>query len=113
MRVRAQFPNPDLFLTPGMFGRIRIVGSQPYKGVLVPDEAIASDQDRRIVYVSNQDGTVTATPVRPGPKQDGYRVIREGLKGDETIVVNGLMRLRPGVKVNPQMTTLPPTRTGT
>jgi RND family efflux transporter MFP subunit len=113
MRVRAQFDNPDFFLTPGMFGRIRIVGSQPYKGVLVPDEAIASDQDRRIVYVSNQDGTVTATPVRPGPKQDGYRVIREGLKGDETIVVNGLMRLRPGVKVNPQMTTLPPTRTGT
>jgi RND family efflux transporter MFP subunit len=113
MRVCAQFDNPDFFLTPGMFGRIRIVGSQPYKGVLVPDEAIASDQDRRIVYVSNQDGTVTATPVRPGPKQDGYRVIREGLKGDETIVVNGLMRLRPGVKVNPQMTTLPPTRTGT
>lgn len=112
MRVRAVFPNPDFFLTPGMFGRIRIVGSQPYKGVLVPDEAIASDQDRRIVYVSNPDGSVTATPVRPGPKQDGYRVIREGLKGDETIVVNGLMRIRPGAKVSPQMTTLPPTRAG-
>ncbi|MFO1147354.1 MAG: efflux RND transporter periplasmic adaptor subunit [Alsobacter sp.] len=110
MRLRAVFDNPDFFLTPGMFGRIRIVGSDVYKGVLVPDEAIASDQDRRVVYVVGDDGSVKPTQVRPGPKQDGYRVIREGLKGDETIVVNGLTRIRPGVKIEPKMTTLPPTR---
>jgi multidrug efflux system membrane fusion protein len=113
MRLRAVFDNPDFFLTPGMFGRIRIVGSDVYKGVLVPDEAIASDQDRRVVYVVGEDGSVKPTPVKPGPKQDGYRVIREGLKGDETIVVNGLTRIRPGVKIEPKMTTLPPTRAAT
>jgi RND family efflux transporter MFP subunit len=110
MRGRAIFPNPDLFLTPGMFGRVRLIGSGLYKGVLVPDESIASDQDRRVVFVVADDGTVTPRPVRTGPRIDGYRVVREGLKGDETIAVNGLMRIRPGVKVAPQMTTLPPVR---
>lgn len=113
MRLRATFDNPDFFLTPGMFGRIRIVGSDAYKGVLLPDEAIASDQDRRIVYVVKEDGSLVATPVRPGPKQDGYRVIRDGLKGDETVVVNGLTRIRPGVKIDPKMITLPPVRAAT
>jgi RND family efflux transporter MFP subunit len=110
MRGRAVFANPDLFLTPGMFGRVRVMGSGLYKGVLVPDEAIASDQDRRVVYVVSEDGSVTPKPVRSGPRIDGYRVIREGLSGDETIAINGLMRIRPGVKVAPQMTTLPPVR---
>ena len=58
----------------------------------MPDEAIGADQDRRIVYVVDADGKVSAKPVRTGPRIDGYRVIREGLTGDETIVVNGLMR---------------------
>ena len=52
---------------------------------------------------STTTGTVSAKPVRPGPRIDGYRVIREGLTGDETIVVNGLMRVRPGVKVKPEL----------
>ena len=54
-------------------------------------------------------GTVSAKPVRTGPRLDGYRVIREGLTGNETIVVDGLVRVRPGVKVKPEMVTLPPT----
>ena len=58
--------------------------------------------------VVDDDGMVSAKPVRTGPRIDGYRVIREGLTGDETIVVNGLMRVRPGVKVKPEMMTLPP-----
>lgn len=110
MRGRAVFANPDGFLTPGLFGRIRILGSGVYKGILVPDEAVGSDQDRRVVYVVGENNVVTLRPVRPGPRIDGYRVIREGLKGDETIVVNGLMRIRPGVKVAPQLVTLPPVR---
>ncbi len=110
VRTRAILPNADLYLRPGMFGRIRIPGSDRYRGILVPDEAVASDQDRRIVYVVADDGSVTPRAIRPGPMEDGYRVVREGLKGDETIVVNGLMRVRPGVKVSPQMTTLPPVR---
>ena len=59
MRARAIFDNKDLFLTPGLFGRITLSGSDPYKGVLVPDEAIGSDQDRRVVYVVGADNTVS------------------------------------------------------
>ena len=110
MRGRAVFPNADLSLTPGLFGRISIAGSRPYKGVLVPDEALGTDQDRRIVYVVGSDNKVSTKVVRPGPRIDGYRVIRDGLKGDETIVVNGLMRVRPGIEIQPKMTELPPTR---
>lgn len=110
MRLRAKVPNPDGFLTPGMFGRIAIQGSPSYKGILLPDEAIASDQTRRVVYAVDKDGNVTPKVVRPGPRIDGYRVIREGLTGEEMIVVDGLMRVRPGVKVTPKPTTLLPTR---
>lgn len=108
MRVRARFENPDGILQPGMFGRINVPGSLPYKGIMVPDEAIGADQNRRIVYAVDAEGNINAKPVRTGPRQHGYRVIREGLTGDETIIVNGLMRVRPGVKVKPEIITLPP-----
>jgi len=108
LRLRAKFPNPDFILQPGLFGRIHVPGSLPYKGILIPDEAIAADQDRRIVYVVDAEGTVSAKPIRLGPRLHGYRVVREGLTGDETVIVNGLMRVRPGAKVTPQMVTLPP-----
>lgn len=107
MRVRARFPNPDLVLQPGLFGRIEVGASKAYSAVLVPDEALSADQNERVVYIVGEDGTVTTKAVRTGPKLYGYRVIREGLKGDETIVVNGLMRVRPGQKVTPKMTQLP------
>jgi multidrug efflux system membrane fusion protein len=108
MRVRARFPNPNFVLQPGLFGRVNVSGSNSYQAILVPDEAISADQDQRVVYVVAADGSVTGKSVRTGPKLYGYRVIRSGLTGDEAIVVNGLMRIRPGVKVAPQMTTLPP-----
>jgi RND family efflux transporter MFP subunit len=110
MRVRAVLKNDDGVLQPGLFGRINVPGSLPYKGVLIPDEAIAADQERRIVYVVGADNKVTAKVIRPGPRIDGYRVVRDGLNGDETIVVNGLMRLRPGIVVAPQLVELPPVR---
>jgi len=108
MRVRATFPNADGVLQPGMFGRINVPGSLPHSGVLVPDEAIGADQDRRIVFLVDEAGMVSAKPVRTGPLLDGYRVIRGGLTGDETIIVNGLMHARPGTKVKVEMVTLPP-----
>jgi RND family efflux transporter MFP subunit len=110
MRVRAVFPNTDGILQPGLFGRINVPGSLPYMGVLIPDEAISADQERRIVYVVDAEGVATARVIRPGPRIDGYRVVREGLDGSETIVINGLMRVRPGVTVTPQLVELPPTR---
>ncbi|KLK93611.1 hemolysin secretion protein D [Microvirga vignae] len=110
IRARALFENKDLFLTPGLFGRVTVGASDPYRGILLPDEAIGSDQDRRVVYVVGDNNVVNLKPVRIGPRIDGYRVIRDGLTGNETLVVNGLVRVRPGAPITPQMTTLPPTR---
>jgi membrane fusion protein, multidrug efflux system len=107
MRIRAQVPNKDFILQPGLFGRVNMPGSLPYKGILVPDEAIGADQDRRIVYVVDAENKVAAKPIRIGPKLYGYRVVRDGLTGDETIVINGLMRVRPGVTVKPELVVLP------
>jgi RND family efflux transporter MFP subunit len=110
MRGRAVIENPELLLVPGLFGRIEIPGSGRYRGVLVPDEAIAVDQDRRVVYTVAEDGSVAPRVIRPGPRIDGYRVVRQGLTGDERIIVNGVQRVRLSGKVTPQPTTLPPAR---
>ncbi|BCH30843.1 MexE family multidrug efflux RND transporter periplasmic adaptor subunit [Mesorhizobium sp. L-8-10] len=107
MRMRARLANADGIMQPGMFGRITMPGSLPYKGILVPDEAIGADQDRRVVYVVDETGTISAKPIRTGPILYGYRVVRTGLTGDETIVVDGLVRVRPGVKVKAEQVTLP------
>jgi multidrug efflux system membrane fusion protein len=111
IRARAVVPNKDVFLTPGLFGTVRVASSTPHRGVLIPDEAIATDQDRRIVYVVAEDGTVAPRVIQPGPRIDGYRLVRDGLKGDETIVIAGIQRVRPGAKVTAQMQELPPART--
>lgn len=102
IRARAVFPNPDHLITPGQFGRIRIPGSDPYDAVLIPDSAILSDQSRKIVMTVGADGTVAPKVIRPGPMIDGLRIIREGLVGSDVIIVDGLLRARPGAKVTPQ-----------
>ncbi|WP_375230077.1 efflux RND transporter periplasmic adaptor subunit [Roseobacter sp. S98] len=107
MRVRAVLSNPNELLTPGLFGRVNVPGSLPYEGVLIPDAAIASDQNRRLVMTVDAEGNVTPREIRPGPRIDGYRVVREGLDGSETIVIEGLVRARPGAVVTPEMTELP------
>ncbi|MFK7878757.1 efflux RND transporter periplasmic adaptor subunit [Roseobacter sp.] len=107
MRVRAVLENPDEILTPGLFGRVNVPGSLPYEGILVPDAAIVSDQNRRLVMTVDDAGNVTPVPVRPGPRIDGYRVIRDGLDGSEVIVIEGVIRARPGSVVTPEMVELP------
>ena len=109
--LRATVENPDGFIKPGLFGIVSMPATKPFQGVLIPDEAVAANQDKRIVYLVGEDGTVSSRDVKLGPKVDGYRVIRDGLKGDETIVVNGTSRVRPGAKVTPESTTLPPSKT--
>ncbi len=109
--LRATVENPDGFIKPGLFGIISLPATKPAKGVLLPDEAISANQDKRIVYVVAEDGSVATREVQLGPKVDGYRVIRAGLNGDESVVVNGLSRVRPGAKVAAEATTLPPSRT--
>ncbi len=102
IRVRAVFPNPKFLITPGQFGRIRVPGSEPYQALLVPDSAVVTDQSRKILMTVRDDGTVEPKIVRPGPTYQGLRIIRDGLAPTDHVVINGLVRARPGTKVTPQ-----------
>ena len=102
LRTRAVIPNKDLSILPGQFGRVRLIGSSPYEALLLPDTAIATDQSRKIVFVVKDDNTVEAKPVTLGPLDEGLRVIREGLKPEDKVIVNGIQRARVGAKVTPQ-----------
>jgi RND family efflux transporter MFP subunit len=101
LRGRAVVPNKDLSILPGQFGRVRLIGSLPYEALLVSDTAIATDQSRKIVFVVKDDDTVEARPVVLGPLDDGLRVIREGLKAEDRVIVDGIQRARVGAKVTP------------
>jgi RND family efflux transporter MFP subunit len=102
LRSRATIPNKDLSILPGQFGRVRLIGSAPYEALLLPDTAIATDQSRKIVFVVKDDNTVEAKHVTLGPLDEGLRVIRDGLKPEDKVIVNGLQRARVGAKVTPQ-----------
>ncbi|MGP1395511.1 MAG: efflux RND transporter periplasmic adaptor subunit [Inquilinaceae bacterium] len=109
IRARAILPNSDYFITPGQFGRLRLPGSPPYEALLIPDSAITNDQASRVVMVVNDDGLVEPRVIRPGPSQPGgLRIVRRGLEPDDRIVINGLMRARPGATVDPQEGTIAP-----
>ncbi len=107
MRVRAILDNPDEILTPGLFGRVNVPGSLPYDGVLIPDAAVVADQNRRLVMSVDDGGNVIPIEIRTGPRIDGYRVVREGLDGSEVIVIEGVVRARPGTVVTPEKVELP------
>lgn len=101
LRGRALIPNKDFSILPGQFGRVRLIGSSPYDALLLPDTAIVTDQSRKIVFVVKDDDTVEAKPVVLGPLDDGLRVIKEGLKPEDRVIVDGLQRARVGAKVSP------------
>ncbi|HEY0913100.1 MAG TPA: efflux RND transporter periplasmic adaptor subunit, partial [Bradyrhizobium sp.] len=101
LRSRAVVANQDLSILPGQFGRVRLIGSSPYDALLLPDSAIVTDQSRKIVFVVKADDTVEARPVVLGGLDDGLRVIKEGLKPDDRVIVDGLQRARVGAKVSP------------
>jgi RND family efflux transporter MFP subunit len=103
IRGRAEFANADGRLTPGMFGRLQIDSSAPAEALLVPDAAIATEQVRKFVYVVGNDNVATPKYVTLGQAAEGgLRVIKSGLSADDVVIVNGLMRVRPGAKVAPQ-----------
>jgi membrane fusion protein, multidrug efflux system len=101
LRGRALLPNPKLLFSPGQFGRVRLVGSAPYEALLLPDTAIGSDQSRKIVYVVGGDNRAETREVKLGRLIDGLRVVREGVKPDDRVVVSGLQRVRAGAPVTP------------
>jgi RND family efflux transporter MFP subunit len=102
MTGRAVFPNPDLTLIPGLFARVRLSGSGEYEALLIPDEAIGTEQTQRFAFVLNDQHTVEYRKVTLGPIIDGLRVIRDGLKPEEWVVVNGVQRVRAGAQVDSQ-----------
>lgn len=100
IRGRAAFPNPTGLFTPGMFARVQVPASREYEALLVPDLAVGSEQIRKFVYVVGADGTVSQKFVTLGALHGNLRVVT-GLDENDNVIVNGLMRARPGVKVTP------------
>ncbi len=99
-------PIRTLLFTPGQFGRIRIPGSEPYQAILIPDAAVVTDQSRKIVLTVNDENVIVPKIIRPGPSYEGLRIVRSGLQPTDKIVINGLMRARPGAKVAPKLGTI-------
>jgi membrane fusion protein, multidrug efflux system len=108
IRTRAVFSNRSRALTPGLFARVKLVGTEKMKAMLVRDAAIGTDQDRKFVLVVGPGDTLAYRPIVPGRLTDGLRIVTSGLKPGERIVVNGLMRVRPGMKVAPTLTAMVP-----
>jgi len=102
IRGRASFANAAGIFTPGMFARLQVPGSPPYQAMLIPDAAIGSEQARKFVYVVRPDNTVAQKYVVLGQLSEGDRVIKSGIEADDRVIVDGLMRARPGATVNPQ-----------
>ena len=102
IRIRAKLDNHTRAFTPGLFARVRLLGEKKYNALLINDSAVGTDQTVKYVLVVGADNKVQYTPVKLGPVIDGLRVVREGLKANDTIVVNGLQRVRPGSPVTPQ-----------
>lgn len=106
IRARAVFENENGKFTPGLFARIRVIGSGRYDGILISDRAVNTDLNNKYVLVVNGENKVEYRPVRLGPKLNGLRIVRDGLNASEQIVVNGLQRVRPGMEVNPEQVSM-------
>ena len=95
------FRNTDRSLTPGLFVRLQFPGSGTYAGLLIQDRAVGTDLDKRFVLVVTPERTIQYRTVSLGPIVDGLRVVRAGINAGDHVVVNGLQRVRPGMKVDP------------
>ena len=103
IRGRAVFRNADHSLLPGLFVRLKLPGKRAYRGLLIQDRAVGADLDKRFVLVVGPDQTIQYRGVALGPIVDGLRVARSGLRPGDRVVVNGLQRVRPGMKVTPTL----------
>lgn len=107
LRVRAEVANPYHLLSPGLFVRIRFPTSVPHEAILVPEQAIGTDQGQKFVYVVNAESKVVYRSVKLGQLFDDLRVVEEGVQPQDRIIVSGIQRVRPGVKVQPKPTEPP------
>lgn len=99
IRGRAVFDNREGLFTPGLYARLKLVGSATYDAMLIQDEAVGTDLGKKFVLVLKEDGTLDYRAVTLGPKLEGLRIVRDGLAPSDRIVVNGLQRVRPGMPV--------------
>lgn len=106
LTMRGVFSNPDGLLSPGFFARMRVRGSVPYPAILIPDRAIGTDQAQQFVWVVNQENQVEYRKLSLGAHIGDSRVVTDGLKPDEWIVTEGIQKLKPGIKVNPERISL-------
>jgi RND family efflux transporter MFP subunit len=111
IRGRAVLDNPGMFLTPGMFGNMRLANGGTVKALLVPDAAVQTDQARKVVLVVGRDGAVAAKPVEVGALVGGLRVIRSGLTPQDRVVIAGAQLAAPGTKVQVRAGQVQPERT--
>jgi multidrug efflux system membrane fusion protein len=102
INVRAVFTNADELLSPGFFARIRLRGNEAYAALLLPDRAIATDQADRFVWVMNQNKAVDYRKVTLGKKIGEWRVIQQGLQAGDWVVIEGVQKLKPGSKIDPE-----------
>jgi multidrug efflux system membrane fusion protein len=106
LRARAIVPNASGLFSPGMFARVRLQGSPEYQALLLPDEAIGTDQATRFVYVVGNDDVPERRTVKLGPLADGLRVVRSGIGPDDWVVIRGQQRLLPDQRIVPKRTPL-------
>ena len=93
------FENADRALVPGMFANVRVLAGPPEQALLVPDVAVQSDQGYKFVYVANEENMVETRPIEVGRPHGPLRAVLKGLTPEDRVIVNGLMMLRPGRKV--------------
>ncbi len=113
IRGRAIVSNADRFITPGMFGRMRLLGSGAYTALLVPDGIVQTDQTRKTVLVVGPDNKASPRVVETGPLINGLRVIRKGLKADDRVIINGLQSAQAGKPVMAKLEKVVPPLPGT
>jgi membrane fusion protein, multidrug efflux system len=103
IRVRARFDNEDGALIPGLYARVKVGGSEPHPALLIDDAAVGTDQDKKFVLVVDQGNHVVYREIAVGGMQGNLRVVKDGLKASDRIVVNGIQRIRPGDTVRAHM----------
>jgi len=107
IRVRGVFDNRSRYLTPGLFVRVRVPASDPHQALLVAESALGSDRDQKFLLVADKDNVAQYHMVRLGTTLGDLRVIEAGIKADDWIIVNGIQRVRPGMKVTPRPGPMP------
>lgn len=103
IRIRATFANSDNSLLPGLFARIKLVGSDSYQGILIDEKAIGTDLNNKYVLLVNAENQLEYRAVKLGEKVNGLRIVREGLSANDKIVVNGLQRVMPNIQITPKL----------